>query len=166
MIYDTVQLQMNKLEKKTGFCSISWVVLWKNLENTYFGHFLVENQDTGRQKSFCNSAQCTKPNLLNQLFPWGLNQIHLANFTKPNPPNWIYKSNIPSKMFKINTTKYTRPNLFNPIYKTKSTTKPNLVKPNLRKINVKSNPSLSWAWPSSAPVCLNFWETPLKPIFV
>ena len=30
--------------------------MWQNSENTHFGPFLVENQDTGRKKSFCNSA--------------------------------------------------------------------------------------------------------------
>ena len=49
--------EMNKLEKKTGICSISCVILWQNSENTYFGHFLVENQDTGWKKSFCNYAR-------------------------------------------------------------------------------------------------------------
>ena len=31
-------------------------MLWPNSDNTYFGHFLVENQDTRRKKSFCNSV--------------------------------------------------------------------------------------------------------------
>ena len=56
LIYDTVQLQMNKLEKKTGICSISCIILCQNPENTYFGHFIIENHDTVRTKSFCNSG--------------------------------------------------------------------------------------------------------------
>ena len=51
---------MNKLEKKIGICSIPGVMLWQNSENTYFRHFLAENQDTGWKKSFCNSANKTK----------------------------------------------------------------------------------------------------------
>ena len=52
LIYDIIQLQMNTLEKKTSICSISCIILWLNSENSYFGHFWVENQDTGRKKSF------------------------------------------------------------------------------------------------------------------
>ena len=52
---------MKKVEKKTSICSILCVILSQNSENTYFGHFLVENWDTGRKKSFCNSAP---PNMM------------------------------------------------------------------------------------------------------
>ena len=45
---------MNKIERKTGICSISCVMLWQNSENTYVGHFLAKNQDTGWKNSFCN----------------------------------------------------------------------------------------------------------------
>ena len=38
-----------------------------------------------------------------------------------------------------------------------NSTKPNLDKPNLQKINGKSNPSSYWAWPSSAQACLNIF---------
>ena len=34
LIYDTVQLQLNKIKKKTSICSISCVKLRQNLENT------------------------------------------------------------------------------------------------------------------------------------
>ena len=56
LIFETVQLQMRKIEKKTSICSILWVILWQNSADTRFGHFLVEYRDTGRKKSFCNSA--------------------------------------------------------------------------------------------------------------
>ena len=48
--------------------------------------------------------------------------------------------------------KYMKQNLFNQTYKTKYT-KSILGKPNLKEIKVESNPSLSWAWPSSVPAC-------------
>ena len=45
---------MNKIKKKTSIFLISCAVLWQNLVNTYFGHFVVENTDTGLKMSFCN----------------------------------------------------------------------------------------------------------------
>ena len=54
---------MKKVEKKKSICSILCVILSQNSENTYFGHFLVENWDTGLKKSFCNSENRLKINM-------------------------------------------------------------------------------------------------------
>ena len=59
-------------------------------------------------------------------------------------------------MFETYRTKYTEPNEPNQIYSIKpanliyltNSTKLNLEKLNLQKIELKSNPSLYWAWPS------------------
>ena len=48
--------KMKEIGEKTHICSISSVILGLNSENIYFGHSLVENQDTGRKKSFRNSV--------------------------------------------------------------------------------------------------------------
>ena len=56
-IYDTPQIQIIEIGKKTHISSISCVIFGLHSENTYFGHFLVENQDTGQKKAFCNSAK-------------------------------------------------------------------------------------------------------------
>ena len=48
---------MKKIEKKTCICSISCIIFRQNSANKRFRHFFVENPDTGRIKSFCNSAQ-------------------------------------------------------------------------------------------------------------
>ena len=69
MINEAVQLQMNKVETKTSIISILCVILWKNSENTYFGHFLVENQDTGQKKSFRNSEVTIAYSLEQRIFP-------------------------------------------------------------------------------------------------
>ena len=47
---------MQEIDNKTSACSILCVVLWQNSAYTRFGHFLVENWDTGLKKSCCNSA--------------------------------------------------------------------------------------------------------------
>ena len=78
-------------------------------------------------------------------FWWSESQIWLQN--------WIYK---------IKSTEQSVLDVKNQIYQTKSIqsnlkkihptnfTKPNVEEPNLQNIKVKSNPSLSWAWPSSS----------------
>ena len=47
---------MKKIGINPHIFSILCVILWHNSSNTRFGHFLVENQNTGRKNSFCNSA--------------------------------------------------------------------------------------------------------------
>ena len=47
LIYDTVPLQMKKIEKTTSICAILCVISWQSSANTRSGQFLVENPDTG-----------------------------------------------------------------------------------------------------------------------
>ena len=84
----------------------------------------------------------TKPNLLNQIFPWGSNQIYSTNYIKPNPPSQICKikstkQNVLNVKKQIYQTRSFQLNLQNKINPTNST------KPNLRKI--KWSPSPAWA---------------------
>ena len=89
----------------------------------------------------------TKPNIPSQIY-W-------TKFTKPNLQNWIYKikstnQNVFNAKNQIYQTKPIQSNLqnkINPII----TIKPNLYNPNIQTVKVKSNSSLSWAWPSSVP---------------
>ena len=95
----------------------------------------------------------TKPNIPSQIY-W-------TKFTTPNLKNWIYKikstnQNVFNAKNQIYQTKPIQSNLqnkINPIINIK----PNLYKPNLQTVKVKSNSSLSWAWPSSAPACYIIW---------
>ena len=88
------------------------------------------------------------------------NQIYWTKFTKPNLQNWIYKikftnQNVLNAKNQIYQTKSIQSNLqnkINPIITIKS----NLDKPKLQTVKVKSNSSLSWAWPSSAPACWQY----------
>ena len=43
---------MKKIEKQTSICSILCIILWQNSADTRFGHFLIENPDTGQKKVF------------------------------------------------------------------------------------------------------------------
>ena len=89
----------------------------------------------------------TKPNIPSQIY-W-------TKFTKPNLQNWIYKikstnQNVFNAKNQIYQTKSIQSNLENKINPITSI-KPNLDKQKLQTVKVKSNSSLSWALPSSAP---------------
>ena len=76
------------------------------------------------------------------------NQIYWTKFWKPNEINST-QQNVGNEKNQIYQTESFQSNLQNKIHQTNST-KANLEKPNLRKNKEKSNPCLSWAWPSSA----------------
>ena len=88
---------MRKNQKKTSICSISCVMIQQNSANTYFGHFLLENPDTGQKKNFCNS----EPNIPNQIYsikPAKLNATNQFYQTKSRETKYTEnQSKVPSK---------------------------------------------------------------------
>ena len=80
------------------------------------------------------------------------NQMYWIKFIQPTLPNYFGQSQSWSLVLEISKTKCTKPNLFNQT----NSINPNGEKPNLQIIKVKSNPSLSWAWPRSVPACFYY----------
>ena len=85
------------------------------------------------------------------------NQTYWTIFNKPKLQKWINKipftkQNVLNVKNQIYYTKSIQSNLQNEINPT------NTIELNLQKIKVKSNPSLSWAWPSSATACLLYFH--------
>ena len=92
------------------------------------------------------------------------NQIYWTKFVLGDQTKFIQPT-LPNQIYKIESAKQNVWNVKNQTYQTKSfqsnlqnqINPTNSTKPNLRKIKVKSNLSLSWAWPSSTPACYSFF---------
>ena len=124
------------LKAKLAFCLLNWQDF-----TSYQNKFTKPNFFIG-----------VKPNIPNQTNWIKETKPNLTESTTSNLPNKIFQIvcfkytwlDIPNQIYSIKATKLNPTNLF---YQTKSREK------NPQKIKVKSNPSLSWALPSSAPAC-------------
>ena len=114
--------------------------IWSLVYTIYRTRPIYQTQYTKLNQIFSSG---TKPNLRNQIY-W-------TKFPKPYLQNQIYKGKFWNVKNQIYWVKCTKPNIFNQtckFYLSNQSTKLILEKPNLQKIELKSNPSLYWAWPS------------------